>query len=100
MPFIGYNWTNATNLARALGDAPNANTGGNFWLAILWFMWIVALALTATFGWEIALMSASFGALVIGVFMVYFDVLAWQWLIAFAAIDLFMFFYVMWSSQR
>lgn len=100
MPFTGYNWTNASELGRAIADAPNANTGGSFWTGILYFLWLVALALMATFGWEVAVMGASFGALVIGVFLVYLGAVAWQWLIPFAAIGLFMFLYVMWSSNR
>lgn len=99
MPFNGYNWSNATDLGAAIADAPNANTGGSFWTAILYFLWVVALALMAAFGWEIAIMGSSFGAIIIGTFLVYFGAMAWQWLIPFVAIELFMFLYIMWSSR-
>lgn len=100
MPFNYYNWSNASNLGRAVFDAPNHNTGGSFWVSVLYFLWIAAFALMSIFGWEVALMVASFGALVIGVFLVYAGAMAWEWLITFVAIELFMFFYIMWSSRR
>lgn len=99
MTYTPYNWSNALNLGTALADAPNHATNGSFWTAMLYFLWIIALALMATFGWEVALLGSSFGATVIGVFLVYWGAVAWQWLIPFVAIDLFMFLYIMWSQR-
>lgn len=99
MTYTPYNWSNATNLARGLVDAPNHNTGGSFWVGILWFLWLLGVALMSSFGWEIALLGSSFAATVIGIFLAYLEVIAWNWVIPFAAIDLFMFFYIMWSKK-
>lgn len=99
MPYTGYNYSNASDVGSLLIDAPNANTGDSFWVSIMWLLWIIAFALLTIFGWEVALLVASYGVTVIGVFLVYNDALAWQWLIPFAAIDLFMFFYIVWARR-
>jgi hypothetical protein len=100
MPFNGYNWSNGSDLGRAIVDAPNTNTGDSFWTAILYFIWIVAMGLLLIFGWEVALLVSSFGAMIIGIFLVYLHAIAWQWLIPFPAIILFTILYIVWSSNR
>lgn len=99
MPYAGYNWTNATNLGRALADAPNVHTGGWFWTGTLYFLWFVSFALMSFFGWEVALLVSCFAMTVIGIPLVYLDAIAWQWLIPFVAGDLFMFLYIMWGNN-
>jgi hypothetical protein len=93
------NWTNVTSL----GDVPrmaNDASGGSFWTAMLYMIWIILIMLFISFGLEVALIAASFIALIIGVLLVYGGLVAWQYMLTFVGVLLLMFLYVTWSSTR
>jgi len=93
------NWTNVTDF----GDIPalaNTATGGSFWVGILFMMWLILMILMSFFGFEVAIVTASFLALIMGLVLVYAGLVAWAWLMVFVGILLFMFLYIIWSTQK
>jgi len=93
------NWTNITDLNQ-LPSAVNTATNGDFWMSILFMLWIILLLTLLVYGWEVAMLSSSFVALVIGFFLVYMDLVAWQYLMVFAGILLLMFLYITWVGNK
>jgi len=93
------NFQNATNLKDLLA-IPNATTGGFFWVGMLFMMWgIIVMGLLA-WGFETALLTASFVMLIAGLFLVYLELVSWTWLMTFLGIILFMIFYMVWQKNR
>jgi len=93
------NFENATNLKDLLA-IPNATTGGFFWLGMLFMMWgIIVMGLLA-WGFEVAMLTASFIILIAGLFLVYLELVSWAWLMTFLGIILFMIFYMVWQKNR
>jgi len=93
------NWSNVTTWQGVLQGA-NTNTEGYFWMLILWGVWIIALIITSVFGLEVALLTASFIALIFGLFLVYASLMAWGWLLSFIGIILIVILYISWSSNK
>lgn len=91
------NWTNITDF----GDFPswaNTTTDGMFWTGILYMLWIIALLIMLPFGFEVALLSGSFLALMLGILLYYSGLVSWINMIVFIGIILFMFLYIRWSG--
>jgi len=93
------NWTNITDFGQ-IPAAANTATGGSFWVGILYMIWVILILLTIAYGFEVAIVVSSFAALIIGLLMVYADLVAWQWITTFIGILLFMFLYIIWSSNK
>lgn len=90
---------NATNLKDLLA-IPNATTSGFFWVGMLFMMWgIIVMGLLA-WGFETAMLTASFIMLIAGLFLVYLELVSWTWLMTFLGIILFMIFYMVWQKNR
>jgi hypothetical protein len=96
---VQLNWSNVTDLSQ-LPIQANTATGGDFWMSMLFMLWIVALLTLLAFGWEVALLASSFICLVIGFFLVYADLVAWQYLMVFAGVLLIMFLYIIWTGNK
>ena len=96
---MGINWTNVTNAGQLLA-LPNQNTGGWFWMAINLMIWIILILVFSGFHIEIALMVASFIALIISLFLTYMGLVAWEWCLFYAAWLIFTILYVVWSSSK
>jgi len=93
------NFENATNLKDLLA-IPNATTGGFFWIGMLFMMWgIIVMGLLA-WGFETAMLTASFVILIAGLFLVYLELVSWAWLMIFLGIILFMIFYMVWQKNK
>jgi len=90
---------NATNLKDLL-SIPNSNTGGFFWIGMLFMMWGIIVMAMIAFGFEVALLTASFVILIAGLFLVYLELVSWTWLMTFLGIILFMIFYMVWQKNR
>lgn len=93
------NWSNVTDF----GDIPaaaNTASGGSFWVGMLYMIWIILIFLTIGYGFEVAMIVSSFAALVLGLLLVYAGLVAWEWVITFVGILIFMFLYVIWSSSK
>lgn len=96
---MSINWTNVTSPQDLLG-IPNANTGGYFWIAMLFLIWFVLFSVLSTWGTEIALLSSAFVCLVAGILLVYMDLMAWQWCLFFIGFLVMLFLYITWSSGK
>ena len=90
---------NATNLKDLLA-IPNATTGGFFWIGMLFMMWGIIVMAMLAFGFEVAMLTASFVMLIAGLFLVYLELVTWNWLMTFLGIILFMMFYMIWQKNR
>lgn len=93
------NWSNITDLGQ-VPAAANTASSGSFWVGMLYMMWVILLMLTLTFGFEVAILTSSFVMLVVGILMVYAGLIAWQWVLTFVGILIFMFLYIIWSSSK
>ena len=93
------NWTNMTDFG-SLPSLANDASGGTFWVGMLQMIWIILILLLIGYGFEIAIVTASFLALIIAFFLVYADLVAWGYLVQFAGILLFMFLYIIWSGSK
>lgn len=95
---VAINWTNMTTLAD-IPQAANTATNGSFWVGIMYMLWIILILLLINYGLEVALLTSSFLAMIIGLLLVYGNLVAWQWILPFVGVMLFMFLYITWTNQ-
>lgn len=93
------NWTNVTNWTGILQVA-NTNSDGWFWVLILYGVFFVALLLMSAWGFEVALLTASFIGFVFGMFLAYIGLVGWAWVLVFVGLILIMILYVVWTQDR
>lgn len=93
------NWTNVTDFSQLPAQA-NSASSGTFWTGILYMLWIIMMLIMIYWGWEAAIMVSSFLALVIGLFLVYADLVNWYYILTFVGIELIMFLYIIWLSPK
>jgi len=97
MPSV--NWTSITDFGQ-IPAAANTASSGSFWIGMFYMLWIILIMLFVGFGFEVALTVSSFIAIVLGLLLVYADLMAWEHLITVVAVELFMFLYIIWSSSK
>jgi len=93
------NWSNVTDLGQ-IPAAANTASNGTFWVAMLYMLWIVLIFMFIGFGWEVAILSSSFLALVLGLLLVYTGLISFQTVLVFVGVILFMFLYIIWTSKK
>lgn len=93
------NWSNVTDFGQIPQEANNAS-GGSFWVGVFFMLWVILILLFIGFGFEVAMVVASFLMIVIGLLLVYADLLALQHLLTVVGVLLFMFLYIIWSSKK
>lgn len=93
------NWTNATTTAGMMQIA-NQNSGGWFWTAMLFMVYVVMIISLIGFGIEVALLSANFLAILVSILMVYMGLVSWTIVAFFIGFQSFLFLYIMWSSRQ
>lgn len=93
------NWTNVTDFGQIPSQA-NVASGGSFWVAMLYMVWIILIFVLIYTGLEAALLVSSFIALIIGLVLVYADLIAWTWVLTFLGVILSIFLYIIWSSPK
>jgi len=96
---MSINWSNVTSPERLLA-VPNLNTGGWFWTACVYMVWIVLLLAFLGFNFEIAVLTSSFIALIASIILVYAGLMAWEHCLFFGGAILFMIIYIAWSNSR
>lgn len=74
----GTNWTNISDMNTMLSAA---NTFSPFWLGIFFMIWMVLLISFLNFGTEVALIGSSFIAFLIGLPLVYMNLMSWKYLL-------------------
>lgn len=93
------NWTNVTDWTGILQIA-NDNSGSWFWTLIMYGVFIIALLIFSAWGFETGLLVSAFIGLILGLFLVYAELVSWTWTLTFVGIILFMFLYIAWSSKK
>ena len=96
---MAINWTNITTPADLLA-VPNANTSGSFWALSLYMIWVVMILIFSTISIEVALLTASFIALVASIFLTYAGLIAWENTLFFIGWIVFTILYVVWSTKN
>lgn len=81
-------------------NIPNSQTGGWFWLAMLFLVFLVFVMTFLVNGLEIALLSGGFITLILGLFLVYLNLVSWKWLMFFLGIILATLFYITWNNRK
>jgi len=89
---------NMTNIGQMLQVA-NYNTNGWFWAVMNLLIFVVALVSLLGFGFETAVVTASFIALVIGIFLAYMDLILWKYVLFYVGIILFMIIYIAYNRK-
>lgn len=92
------NWTNITNAGQLL-DLPNVSTGGSFWVAVVFLVFLVLLVIFMQFGWEVAILGSAFICMIISLFLTYMEVLAFKWVLFFIGMLIFFFMYIIYKSR-
>ena len=92
-------FANMTNLGEML-KIPNSVTGGWFWLGMQVLIFIVLMVSFLGYGFETAILAAGFISLISGIFLVYMELLSWQWLMFFLGVILLMFIYITWNNRK
>lgn len=90
------NFTNAQQLL----NIANTNTGGTFWVSVL-FMTIGVLFFSfLNFGFEVSAMVSLFIGIIIGTLLLYMDLINIMYLGIVIGTELFLFIYLMFSSPK
>ena len=92
------NWSAVTSASDLLA-LPNQNTGGGFWLGMLFMVFFILILLFANFGVEIAIVTSAFICLIMGIFLVYMNLMAWSYCLIFAGIIALAILYIMWTKK-
>lgn len=87
------NWTSITTFQGYLATA-NTSSGGYFWLGMLFMVVVILIIIQLNAGIEATILSGAFAGLIGGIFLVYMDLIAWQWVLVFIGLILFIFFYI------
>jgi len=96
---VSVNWSNFTDF----GDLPslaNTTSNGTFWAGMLYMMWIILIMMLSFYGFELAILVASFLGLIIAILLVYADLIAWYHALVFVGTILFMFLYIIYSGLK
>ncbi len=93
------NWSNVTDFGNLPAQAKIAS-GGTFWVGMLYMVWIILILVLIGYGFEVAITSASFLAMIIALLLVYSELIAWYHVVTFTGILLFMYLYIMWSGSK
>lgn len=93
------NWSNVTDF----GDMPaqaNVASDGTFWVGMLYMLWVIGILIGSFWGFEAAILTASFLALILALLLVYAGLVAWYHAVAIAGVLLFFFLYTVWAGSR
>ena len=92
------NWTNVTSWTDYL-QVPNTTTGGWFWAVMLWMIFSIITLVMSGYGFETALMIASFICLFLGVLLATGGLIAWWVVGTFVGVILFVVLYMEFSKR-
>jgi hypothetical protein len=92
------NWTNISGGGEILAAA-NTTTGGWFWTAMLLMIYAILFITMLGFGFEVAVLAASFAGLLLGILLTYMGLVSWTWSVMFAGVLIIMFIYIMWGRK-
>lgn len=92
------NFTNMTDWS-SVPAAANEPTGGAFWVAVLFMLFIIFFLIQLQFGFEVALISSGFVCLMISLLMSFQTppLVDWRYCLVFVAIIILAFLYITWT---
>ena len=99
------NFTNVTNYfenvttLKGLLNVPNLTTGGFAWIGLLVMAQVVILSVMLPFGFNAAILSSAFIALISGLFLTYLELISWKWLMLFLGQILLIIIYIGWQER-
>jgi len=96
---MAVNWTNITTVGSFLNEA-NTQTSGMFWASMLGLIYVVLLISLLPFGIYPAVISSSFVAFVLGIFLVYMGLVNWTIVASIAGIMIAIFLWIGYSSNK
>jgi hypothetical protein len=91
-------FANATDWAGILAIANNS-TGGYFWVVMNMLIWIVAMISLLGFGFETAVLAASFLGLLVALFLSYMGLEVWRWALFYLGAILIMIIYTAFNRK-
>lgn len=92
------NWTGVSNMSSMLQVA-NAESGGYFWTSMLFMIWAILFISMLGFSVEVALLSSCFAAIMIGMLLVFMDLMAWSWLLMYVGVLLVTFLWIIYNNR-
>ena len=96
---MGTNWSNITTPETFLQIA-NDNTGGWFWVSMLFMICTVLCISLLPFGFEAALLAAAFAGLMIGIPMAYMGLVGWSWVVMYSGVVVVMMLWIMYTQKE
>jgi len=78
---------------------PNQSTG-YFWVGMLFMIFAVLTMSFLAYGFEVAVITSAFISLILGMILVYAELIAWKWLMMYLGLILIMMFYITWNSRK
>jgi len=93
------NWSNITDFGQ-IPDAANTASAGAFWVGMFYMLWVILILLMIGYGFEVAILVASFVMMIIGLLLVYTGLMGLGHLVTVIAVLIFMFLYIIWSSSK
>ena len=100
------NFTNITNYfegqttLKGLLNITNQTTSGWGWIGLHLMMFVIILLAFLPFGFNAAMLSASFIALISGLFLVYLELISWTWLMPYLGMILLIIIYIIWQERE
>lgn len=97
--YIPINWSGMNTFSDFLSNA-NASAAGYLFTAIdVLVFGVLFITLTGMFGWESAILSSGFIAIVLSLLFAYMGVMAWSTVGIFVGLIVVMIMYVIWSNR-
>lgn len=93
------NWTGINDMNGLLGAA-NTNSGGWFWLGMLFMAYVVMIVSMLGFGLETAVLASSFAALIIGLILVSLGLVAWTYVAGFIGVIVLLIFWITYTRPK
>ncbi len=88
----GTNWSSLQTF-NAMLQAPN--TYAPFWTGIMYMIWIILIVTFLPYGTSIAIIAGSFIAFLLGIFLVYMNLVGWKYLLAMVGMIILM---IIWDA--
>ena len=92
------NWTNVTNPESFLQVA-NSNTGGWFWVSMLFMITSVLLISMLPMGFEAAILASAFAGFLLGMLLAYMGLVAWSWVAMYAGVIVITILWIMYEQN-
>lgn len=94
------NWS-AVNTFGDIIALPNTNTNSWFWTGMLYLFYIILIiTMYSIAGLEASILISGFLAIILGVLLLYMNLISFTWLMVIVGIELVVFIYSIWSSNK